>query len=565
MTYQIRKAVTAALMAGTAIGSGTAMAIDMTTVPATNVLYAGGSTAVSASLAQYFVQSGDPASEPCDQNQPIDYYTDSAGNTQFLAVACASGTAMTGLALDTPIAFMKELNGGSFNGLGPVGAASALTFPTTTELTSNAYETGATACVSTAIAPVVVNSTTIAIGYTSHSCSSSANFPTDTAAYTAVSLAPNMGFADVDPATFGTSTTALGITTGQTLDLPFAPAVSLGLYHALQAAEGLPQDDLLVDMPSLTKDELSSIYTGQATLWTTFIGTNGTSVGAQSVLFGASSGSEYGGSSTATTPSSAGIYLCRRDNYSGTERINELYYGGQNCELGVDPFRAALSYSGSNITFGNSWTTSADSAAATFAASSTGNLLSCLEGHDTVGHFAIGYASVDNAWGGQNSQKSSRDDWRFIKVDGIVPSIENVAAGKYPVYAQSVYAVPSSTSAANYATGAALTIQQFMTTISASQPTGFGKAATVAAVNALDVWHNPDFDGGAVAIPTAGFNTPSPATASLATVQSNPVSLFVKSTGTTLNNCQVPVKTSISTTTLGTGGITTWQASQRSN
>jgi hypothetical protein len=186
-------------------------------------------------------------------------------------------------------------------------------------------------------------------------------------------------------------------------------------------------------------------------------------------------------------------------------------------------------------------------------------VLACLEGHDSVGHFAIGYASVDNPWGlqGTPAQSAAKSDFRYIKVNGVVPSVENAAAGVYQVFAQSVYALPLN-GAGNYPAGNALTVANYMTGGTAAfSATAFGKAATVAAVNALDTWSNPSFDGGLLAIPKAGLNSPNASSAALSTFAGNPVNDYVHATGSTLNNCQNPVKFS-TVTSLGAGDVTNW-------
>jgi hypothetical protein len=559
MNLKVRNAVAAAI-ASSAAFTGVAHAADITTVPAANVLYAGGSTAVSASLTEYFFQSTDAVSQPCDETQPIDLYSDGSGATQFLAVACTANSSM-GLAANTLIAFVKELNGGSFNGLGPVGSNTTLTFPSTTTLTSNAFQTGPTACASSSVAPIVKAGTTLAIGYIKHSCSSSANFTSDAAAYSTSGLAPNIGFADVNSTAFGTTDAALGVTTGQTVQIIFAPAVSLGLYHALQAAEGLPQDDNVTDIPGLSKSELTSVFTNTVNRWSTMMASNGTLLSAESVVFGSSSGSQFGGVG-GSAPSSNIAYFCRRDDYSGTERADEIYYALQNCvpSGSVNGFRTSSTFTDSaghanNQTFGNSWVNS-DTSVATFPASSTGNVLACLQGHDSVGHFAIGYASIDNPWGAQQSN-SGRRDWRFIKVNDHVASVENAGSGKWQVIAQSIYALPSNNAQGNYPAGTALTFAQFFTGTGGNNATSFGKAATVAAVNAQDQWTAPALDGGLLSIPIAGVNTPNAASAALSTFQSNPVSDFAKVSGSTLNNCQNPEKAA-NATSIGIDAAVNW-------
>ncbi len=493
-----------------------------------NVLYAGGSTAVTAALTEYFLQASDSVANPCNATAGIEYYSDS--NPSFIAFACIANTSnLTGVSANTAIAFVKEGNGGSANSLLPVGQDTALSFPVLTNLTSTNCGAG-----------TLQNATAVNLAFTKFACSGEGS----------VGLAPNFGFSDVDPALFGHSAAYYGVSIGETIQLVFAPAVSLGLYHALQQAEGITtRDDALANMPNLTKAELTSIFEGQMTDWDYVSGADGTPLDALTVAFGTNAtGGTYDGKTT--TPSTGTVFICRRDDYSGTEKTDETYFGATNtgsCLSGINAWVAdAGPLSGTYTeTFGTSWTY-AYSADTVVANNGTGSLLKCLEGNDSLGHFAIGYASVDNPWGanGIPAQSATERDFRYIKMDGIVPSIENAAAGRWPMVAQSVFTVPA-VSQGNTATNtAAVALLTYMTGVN-----GVSKASVVAAVNALDTWSNPSFDGGAVAIPFAGTspgvgpNVPPSAATTLASWKSKPVNMYyhgvsASDAASSLTNCQ---------------------------
>jgi hypothetical protein len=542
MNHQIKRAVAFALATSAAAGGAQASLLS-TAVAAGNVVYASGSTAVAATLANYFDQVLDNTQNPCavsssSSSSALEIYTDTGSGQAFVAYACMSNTAVIS-GSSVPIAFVKENNAGSGNALLPVGSAYAsnqLSFPALSSLNCGTPTGKAT---STA----VVNGSSVPVGaaYSAFTCSG----------VTTASVSPNMGFADVDPALFGASASSYGVKDGPTIDLVFAPAVSLGLYHALQSAQGLTQDDALADVPSLTHGELNTIFTGQVTDWQYFSGYTGSAaqaVGSVAVTFGNSGTSTLGSYEGKTSlPSTTTIHICRRDDYSGTEKTMETALGGLannggSCLSGVNNW---VSSTNSEL-LGSGWANSATSSTV-YANSSTGNLLKCLEANDAVGQFAIGYASVDNAWGtnGTPAQSSLAADFRYIKVDGALPSIENAASGRYSIFAQSVYTIPANSSQPNSLSGgAALALQNAITGTH-----GLGYYKVVEAVNALDQWSNPTFHGGLLAIPSGagtGPNTPVGVSATNAQFFVDPVNMYYHTTGSVdtaanpsaIDNCQ---------------------------
>ncbi len=119
MNIRIHQAVLAALAVGVA---GSAGAIDITTVPTANIVYASGSTAIDAALKAYFFNAID-ATTPCDSTMgTVDVYNQGTGAaSKFTAVACMSNAALINDGATPPnsvaIAIVKEDGAGSLNGV----------------------------------------------------------------------------------------------------------------------------------------------------------------------------------------------------------------------------------------------------------------------------------------------------------------------------------------------------------------------------------------------------------------------------------------------------------------
>jgi hypothetical protein len=506
----VQKAVAAALALGAAAG---AQAVDISGVAPGNVLYVSGSTAIDGGLNAYLLNS---VSQFCDGVGAIDTYAGTATGGKFIAVACTAGPGASPVTAGTAIAVIKEDNAGSLNGITPVNGATAIPFPTISSLTVANCPAGAP---KTPVGEQL---------QTPHSCTSGA--------YTTANIQPNLGFADVEAGVFGAD--ASNLTSVSTIDIVFAPAVSLGLYHALQQVEGLGTDDTLANMPSLTRGQLTAVF--QAGLpWSKVKSNDGTKVvSTQAVTFGNSPGTCWDGTSSnapctappTVAPSTGNVFICQRGQSSGTQQTTQIFFGDKGCGPNIKAFQAPST--GTCAADGCSWGSTFNTQR-NFAGNGTGDLLSCLEAHDQQGHFAIGFASVDNGWGPYQAN-AARKDFRYIKVDSVVPSIENVASNHYVYWAQSAGYFPASTSASNFPSGVAGQILSAFTTSS----TAMGNVGSIKALNPALVYTAPAFDGGFLNIPGNGGSTPNPSSATLATFQGNPVNSYVR--GTVSNNCQTP-------------------------
>jgi hypothetical protein len=583
MNIRLKQAVVAALALGAA---GSAAAVDISTVPTSNVLYASGSTAIDAALKAYFYNSVD-ATTPCDPTQvdttsgapvgatasTIDVYGQAASGaaSKFTAVACMSNKNLIddGAGHSIPIAIIKEDGAGSLNGVSAVQnikfAGSPFTdgklkFPTLSTMTPANCGAGTSTTKS--------NLKT----YFSHTC---------TSAVTASNITPQLGFSDVEGTLFSKTdpTTPVLLDSGPSVQVVFAPAVNLGLYHALQAVEGLATSDGLANMPSLSRPQLAAIFSGNVptTGWSWIKGTNGKSVGTESVAFGvANTAACWTGTSTGTSCTTPGVsavsdqtmYICRRGYNSGTQISAEIYLDDKNCATGVYGVSDYISgtcvaTNAANLTTakndGCAWIQSSGTLSAqnVWFASGTGDLLDCLAGHDAAGQFAIGFASIDNLSGAEQTTVK-RQDFRYIKVDGEVPSIENAAAGKYTFVAQSFWYAPPDTAAwsAGLASGTgALDLKKLIT----NKPTlaltaannGIGTVSSVVGVNGASVLTTQGFNGGVLVIPGTNGAKANVSTVNATGFASNPVSSVTKlaNDGATTSNCARPMPATNATET----------------
>ena len=522
--FRVQQAVAAALTMGAA-AAASAAPVDITAVPAANVLYTSGSTAIDPGLTSYFIAG---ATAPCSgSGADASFYVGTAAGKKFIAVACtgAAGSPFAGQA----IAIIKEDNGGSGFGIDPVrddaplpsSGTQANTFPDFTTLTS-------TNCPG---APVAAPASATCTGYGTSTVHS------------------NLGFADVEPAAFQDS---IGSATQfSTLDVVFAAGVNVGLYHELQSAQGLTVgSDLAADMPEVTHAQLSAIFAGQISDWAKVIPGAGTTA----VNWGVAAGTTWNGTTTvastspiSSNPSTTGIFICQRGQSSGSERAAEIFLEDQNCSTGIQKLSAAIPpTTGAD---GVTWTASF-TADKNFAGGGTGDLLACLQGADKAGHLAIGFASIDNPWGSFQSN-TARKDFRYIRYNDAVPSIETAAAGAYDWWVQSVGVAPAATNG-NAAAGVAGQVATFVQT----GANRIGSVTSIANLNATHVYQAGVWDAGFLAIPDGVAATPNAVTATVANFEANPVnSLTHFGSGAVTNNCQPPI---VSPTAPSTSASPTW-------
>jgi len=312
------------------------------------------------------------------------------------------------------------------------------------------------------------------------------------------------------------------------LDIVWGLGVTKNLYYALQSAEGLtsscPTTGLGKDSPScaptFSKAQVASILDGDVTKWSQL------------------------GLTNSTDPS---IHICRRDVGSGTEASFEAYFLGARCST------SALAMAVQNPP-------------RVVEEASTGNILNCMEAFDlggititpyngdfgttyqpftpTGGSWAVGILSTELTSTQINSYDTTADGGngttRMVAIDGVLPTIENVANGYDPYWGTDVwYSVPTTGTQYNplntpYPTAANPTIvfgkiQSFI-----GHPT-----PTVAADSTYEnVWG----DGGDMSpakLFLSEYTETYPVTPSEA--ESQPINPFTKASTGSVNNCSTPV------------------------
>jgi hypothetical protein len=551
--------------------------VDITSVPASNVLYIGGSTAIDSALKYWSFNTGD-TSVICKPGTASVYSQSATSGTAFTAVAClASGAAgLTGIAADTPIAYIKEDTAGSLNGAAaprnqsfagsPYTNGGGLNFPNYSNMVyassgATGYCTGGT------------KAGTGLQTYASFTCK---NVPVSSVSG---GIVPQLGFSDVEAGLFGINTAAnvngyAGVaSSGNTLQFVFGVVTNVGLYRALQATQGLTQNDLVANMPSLTRPEISALLSNRGPNWSKWTNTSGTAVSSQSVVWGSAAGSCWNGATTLTIgcPASAAaaasstVFVCRRGATSGTQLSAEIFFNDKNCGFNQLSFTTTDDNANPSViqsacttydTDGCSWLTTYASGTDTkvFPGNGGGDLIDCLNGHDKTGHLAIGFASVDNLTGADQSN-TGRRDFRYIKVDGVVPSIENAAAGRYQYISNAFWYAPpaaASWSAAQYSGSVAGLLLTYLT--DATQ--GVGSKGSIAGVNAASQMAVQGFHGGVLVIPSAS-NLPLAYSSTQSDFNASPISAMTKAISGT-NNCIRPTLYNQSTNSIVTGGSYQW-------
>jgi len=413
--------------------------------------------------------AGASASTQSAQDSIIDFVCDpAAGAINVMsrasnwAVACRTSAAKTPALGAARVMVIKRDNGGSGVGVGPLQAGVALNFLD--------VSTGAGGnCLGADVAKNSSNGT----AYAERSCA---------AGNVAGGHAPDIGSSDIEPGLFtGLNAPVLNTSDGPGVpangtaypfdpngpaftktavlgDLVFNTPITTDLYKALQAAQfaanspcypsvnnaaytavvqvnvddpattvneaiSAPRGDTEQCMPSLTREEIASIFTGQVKNWEEFKVLNtATNTVIDLRTAAANAGLALPPLRSGATP----VQVCRRVAGSGTQAQLNSEHLGVNCAAGVVGPKGA-----STLTL-------------PFVAenSSATNVEQCLDdfnqGTNTstknsglVKRWAIGVRSTETSAQPLATSPYWSYNYRFVKIDGIAPTIENVHRGDY--------------------------------------------------------------------------------------------------------------------------------------
>jgi hypothetical protein len=422
-----------AIGAALTLAAGTAGAL--TTAPtAGNTVIMSGATATDRTLAESFL---DAVSGICQNNNPntaassADVYVigtafDPLSPNTFRIDCNARNAPLAG----TAISFGKNSGGSGAGVTGPANGA-------TTAIPSRTCTGG----------PTVVPASGNLIGYRLFtSCTSASEIPV-------------VGISDVEPAKLNSNATITGrLSTNAAAVVPMSIGVSRNLYAALQKAqfgagtcastvEGVG-DDTAACVPSLSRQQVRVLLSNE----TRVVDPAALRSGAGAIDPPATAAALVG------TAWPGLIYTCKRSSGSGTEISHQLLWFGEGCRAKSQLLATMID--DSNVTqnaSGTAWTAGTDAAlgAAAFGDdgvfSGTGapDVEACLNWANANGEYAVGILSADRV------PNDSDRQYRHVKVDGAVPSVEEVAAQRYAYWVENSVNIPNTnaTNRTNYTTG----------------------------------------------------------------------------------------------------------------
>jgi len=161
-------------------------------------------------------------------------------------------------------------------------------------------------------------------------------------------------------------------------------------------------------MPSLSRAQLAGIFSGVVADWGQIVNTQGWALAAKNARTG-----QITSPPGVRAPSDERVFICRRVSTSGTQAAYEMFFLHQRCVPGVRPFLD----SGDNI----------------FQGSVSGDVKSCLTQLDKRNVWAIGILTTESV------ESVSEDRWRFIKMDGVAPTLLNTYSGRWPFFVEQSY------------------------------------------------------------------------------------------------------------------------------
>lgn len=401
------KSLVAATTAALGLLSASAMAFNPTTTPPAYSVVMSGATASSNSVRTWVIDN------LCDSSQPIDVFRRWTGTSygNDWGIACRTNTAAGNTAKN--VLFRKRDQGGSGWGVTPVTNAIGVSIMK--------IATGAGQNCGTSTTP---KSTGAGTNYHEWLCGT-----TDDA-----NVIPDAGFSDIEPDKFRglntpsglpefNSATALAFTSTTFGGLVFNTPVTTDLRNALQAVQGLTVgSDTEANMPSLSTTEIRSLFTGGVKNWDSFMVTNPANPGGAKIALSAHPAVVALG----TVPADKKVQICRRVNGSGTQAQFNAIMLNYPCDAGASTALAAP---------GNTF--AGPVVAENSGSSDVGR---CLDDFNDASNASGKNATLTKRWaiGLQSTENNTNlaQSYRFIKMNGAAPTIQQVHAGNYEDYAE---------------------------------------------------------------------------------------------------------------------------------
>lgn len=401
--------IAAALSACTALTSGSALALAPTETPDIEI-YMSGATAQDNNLGLLF-------NDLCLSGTLDTYYDGPAGSAgaNHRAYFCTLDTSkVTGLSTTTPKVLLHKTS--TSQGVGGSGIG---------------------------VNPVMLKQPVDAMSIKNGNCAAPANNETFwrcriTQTGDLIQQVPEAGVSDVNPELFVGPNIPAGVASvdaakvAKLLDvrsggaLVFNTPVSLKLRNALQAAQlysgDLPADCAVGDetarcMPSLSKQLIASLMTGEIGTWDKIKAVK--SDGGSKAL------TEFAGNGDITDQK---VYICRRTDGSGTQATINAKILNAPCTPGyVSPAKISNDFAGPVVKLN----------------AGSGDVEKCLTDFDSGANASTQNGGGVKAWaiGVQSTEKNKNETlaYRFVKIDGVAPTLENAASGRYGIVAEVTY------------------------------------------------------------------------------------------------------------------------------
>lgn len=422
-------AVSAALFGGAAQAAITLDGAGKVVVTPANTyeIYLSGASAALDYIEQLATNTAVVAAERmCDSTQPIYKFKDSGNGKDQNAYYCTLNPLnpqLVGLAGGkTELLIYKRSAGGSAYGVTPIiddakGAASA-------SIAFLNVDPSVCTVPTTPVSPAVLYVSTC-----TYSATTAGQFQNHK---------PDFGISDVDPEQFSGVNTPAGFAAVNPTDVNllnvesaggqvFGIGATLRLRNALQEAQfgvgnACVGSETEACMPSLTRDQVASLFTGKMDSW-------------KDIKVGASD--LYTLSTFKPGNANARVHICTRTDGSGTK-----------AQMGINFLNYPCSTAASAPAGDTGALLEVVAKTQVHALSSSGTVSECLReldaGVNNIGTtFNNTYTAGGSRWaiGIQGLEKNAHptaptEAWRFVKIDGITPTLENVAKGKYHDWAE---------------------------------------------------------------------------------------------------------------------------------
>lgn len=361
----------------------------------------------------------------------LDVYSANDGTVRLLFCRTGGGAeAVPGMAPGQKVALHKSSVGGSGSGVGPLIQKTPVAFLNVADIRAHFADR----------CPPTHRSRHAADGglpaYTQNDCDNP----------TPLLEVPDAGISEVEPR-FLLSAYHLPPESANVLHVQTANAfifgvpVSLALRDALQAAGFLPEDPCnpgnphyaeLVDvdlavrvkrgetercMPSLSRAQVAGIFAGTLRDWGQIINSRGFPLAMKNTGDGSTASTTGDGSIASPpgvrAPSDERVNVCRRVDTAGTEAAYEMFFLNRRCTPGARPF--------------------VDAGPTVFVGSASSDVKSCLNRLDRENVWGVGMMST------QNVESLKDDRWRFIKIDGVAPTLLNTYNGRWLFFVEQSY------------------------------------------------------------------------------------------------------------------------------